>query len=232
MYLFSSFYIPQVLISISSSTPLYQFLDHALADPSNRTKFTLIYANLSPSDILLREELDALQKNHPKTFDIVYVVDKPVQGWSGPTGYINKDLIKKHVPSKDLGEKVKIFICGKPNVWTRLLLKLIVKIRPSCSGCIRCWPESGHEAGPAWWYSQGARLHRGAGNRDINFQRSRITDLDIFASGLQILIDTIESMSRKSEKYHLFVSEPFLLVTRNRRISIICHKHGTPQCRQ
>jgi len=98
----------------SGITPLYQILDHALADPSNRTKFTLIYANISPSDILLRKELDALQKKHPKTFEIVYVLDKPVDGWTGPTGYINKGLIQKHVASKDLGEKVKVFVCGPP----------------------------------------------------------------------------------------------------------------------
>jgi len=98
----------------SGITPLYQLLDHALPDPSNRTKFTLIYANISPTDILLRKELDALQKKYPNTFEIVYVVDKPVDGWAGPTGYINKDLIQKHVASKDLGEKVKIFICGPP----------------------------------------------------------------------------------------------------------------------
>ena len=115
MYESSSFYIFPILIWISSSTPLYQFLDHALSDPSNRTKFTLVYANVSPSDILLRKELDTLQKEHPKTFDIVYIVDKPVEGWTGPTGHINKDLIKKHVASKDLGEKVKVFVCGKPN---------------------------------------------------------------------------------------------------------------------
>jgi len=107
--------LPHFPIShISSSTPLYQFLDHALSDPSNHTKFTLIYANVSPSDILLRAELDKLQNKYPKTFDIVYVVDKPVQGWTGPTGHIDKALIEKHVPSKDLGEKLKVFICGKP----------------------------------------------------------------------------------------------------------------------
>jgi cytochrome-b5 reductase len=98
----------------SGITPFYQLLDHALSDPSNRTKFTLLYANVSPSDIILRKELDALQKKHPKTFEIVYVVDKAADGWSGPTGYINKDLIQKHVASKDLGDKIKIFICGPP----------------------------------------------------------------------------------------------------------------------
>ena len=42
------------------------------------------------------------------------MIDKPVEGWTGPTGYINKDLIQKYVASKDLGAKVKVFVCGKP----------------------------------------------------------------------------------------------------------------------
>jgi len=133
----------------SSSTPLYQFLDHALSDPSNRTKFTLIYANVSPSDILLRTELDTLQNKYPKTFDIVYVVDKPVQGWTGPTGHIDKDLIKKHVPSKDLGEKVKVFICGKTTIRLSWRQNADDIFRSSWSGCVRCWPKGGHEAGSA-----------------------------------------------------------------------------------
>lgn len=42
------------------------------------------------------------------------MVDKPVQGWSGPTGYVNKELIKEHVGPKELGDKIKIFVCGPP----------------------------------------------------------------------------------------------------------------------
>jgi cytochrome-b5 reductase len=30
----------------------------------------------------------------------------------GPTGFINKDLLKEHLAPASLEEKVKIFICG------------------------------------------------------------------------------------------------------------------------
>jgi len=92
---------------------LYQLLTHALSDPTNHTKFTLIYANTSPSDILLCKELDALKQKHPNTLNIVYLVDKPVKGWTGPTGYIDKQILQEHVGPKELGEKVKIFVCGE-----------------------------------------------------------------------------------------------------------------------
>jgi cytochrome-b5 reductase len=98
----------------SGITPLYQLLDHALADPANRTRFTLLYANVSEADILLREELSALELAHPHALRIVHTLDKPPQGWAGASGYIGRELIKAHVPPAELGDKVKVFVCGPP----------------------------------------------------------------------------------------------------------------------
>lgn len=94
------------------STPLYQVLTHALSDKSNKTKFTLIYANVAEKDILLREELDALKAKFPNTFDTVYIIGKATEGWKGSVGRINAEIIKKHVAPANLKEKVKVFICG------------------------------------------------------------------------------------------------------------------------
>lgn len=94
--------------------PMYQVLQHVLADKSNKTKFKLLFANISEVDILLRQELDAMKKKYPNTFDVVYVLDKPSEKWKGPSGYINADLIKQHIAPPSLGEKVKVFVCGPP----------------------------------------------------------------------------------------------------------------------
>lgn len=96
-----------------NSTPLYQILTHALADKNNKTKFKLIYSNVTEKDILLREELDALKAKFPKTLDIVYLLDKPSENWKGPVGFVSTDIVKAHVAPADLKEKVKIFVCGK-----------------------------------------------------------------------------------------------------------------------
>ncbi|KAF9444346.1 ferredoxin reductase-like protein [Macrolepiota fuliginosa MF-IS2] len=98
----------------SGITPLYQLLTHALQSPTDKTKFTLLFSNVTEKDILLRQELDALKKQYGDKFDLVYLVDKPSEGWSGPSGFINADIIKKYVGSPDLKEKVKIFVCGPP----------------------------------------------------------------------------------------------------------------------
>ncbi|KAF9056048.1 NADH-cytochrome b5 reductase [Panaeolus papilionaceus] len=98
----------------SGITPLYQIVTHALAGKGNKTKFKLIYSNVTEKDILLREELDTLKKKYPNTFDVVYLLDNPSEGWTGPTGYVNADIIKKHVGPADLKEKIKVFVCGPP----------------------------------------------------------------------------------------------------------------------
>ncbi|KAI0789400.1 cytochrome-b5 reductase [Abortiporus biennis] len=98
----------------SGITPMYQVLTAALSDPANTTKYTLIFANTTPADILLKSEFDDLVKKHPNTFKVVYTVDKPDPTWVGTTGYVNKDLIKAHIAGPEKGEKVKVLICGPP----------------------------------------------------------------------------------------------------------------------
>ncbi|KAL7284920.1 hypothetical protein ACG7TL_000008 [Trametes sanguinea] len=98
----------------SGITPMYQILEHALKDPSNKTRFTLIFANVTEKDILLKEEFDALKAKYPGTFDVVYTVDQASPDWKGPVGFVNRELVSQHLPPPTLGEKAKIFVCGPP----------------------------------------------------------------------------------------------------------------------
>ncbi|KAI0931100.1 hypothetical protein AcW1_001413 [Taiwanofungus camphoratus] len=98
----------------SGITPMYQILKYALTDPSNKTKFTLIFANITEKDILLREEFEQMKKEHPDKFNIVYTVDKADASWKGYKGYVNNEMIKQHIAPPQLGNKVKIFVCGPP----------------------------------------------------------------------------------------------------------------------
>jgi len=110
---------------------MYQILIHALPKPENKTKFKLIFANVSEKDILLKEELDALKKKYPQTFDVVYTVDAAAPGWNGEgcdaildrsgadagpegsVGYITPELIKQNIAPPSLDNKVKVFVCGE-----------------------------------------------------------------------------------------------------------------------
>ncbi|KAF9484116.1 NADH-cytochrome b5 reductase [Pholiota conissans] len=92
--------------------PFYQVLTYALGNKENKTKFKLIFSNITEKDILLREELDALKAQFPETFDIVYLVDQPSEQWTGPSGYITAEHIKKYVGAPLTN--IKIFVCGPP----------------------------------------------------------------------------------------------------------------------
>lgn len=97
-------------------TPMLQVIDAALADPSDKTEISLIFANESDSDIILKEKIDHLAATH-KNFKVFYVVSKPwLSGWFwwGGVGYITKDMIKQHLPPPDKDNL--IMVCGPPGM--------------------------------------------------------------------------------------------------------------------
>lgn len=93
-------------------TPMLQILDAILADPASKTKFSLLFGNVSEADILLRERLDKLAAAHPERLRITYIVDKPGWFWSGESGYITKSLLEKTMPAP--GPDRKVLVCGPP----------------------------------------------------------------------------------------------------------------------
>ena len=53
--------------------------------PLDRTKVDLIFANVNPDDILLKEDLDRLAREDAD-FNVYYVLNNPPEGWSGGVG--------------------------------------------------------------------------------------------------------------------------------------------------
>ena len=53
-------------------TPIYQVLQAALKNEDN-THHSLVFGNRTVSDILLRDELEALAEAHPDNFDSLYL---------------------------------------------------------------------------------------------------------------------------------------------------------------
>ncbi|KAH8879109.1 NADH-cytochrome b5 reductase 1 [Thozetella sp. PMI_491] len=77
----------------------------------DRTEVDLIFANVTPSDILLKEDLDALA-SEDKGFRVHYTLDKPEDGWTGEKGFVTPEMITKYLPKP--ADDVKILLCGPP----------------------------------------------------------------------------------------------------------------------
>ncbi|XP_024538193.1 NADH-cytochrome b5 reductase-like protein isoform X2 [Selaginella moellendorffii] len=98
-------------------TPMFQVLNEILKNPEDKTQVSLIYANLTPDDILLKNELDKLSEKHPN-FKVFYVVDKPTRYWGGGSGFITKDILVKGLPPPSDGNL--IMVCGPPGLMNHI----------------------------------------------------------------------------------------------------------------
>ena len=86
-------------------------------------KITLLYGNLTENDIVFRKELTEMQKRN-KNLKVVFTLDQPSEEWTGHTGYINVDMVKKEVP--DYMKRV-FYTCGPPGM-IRAMVKLLEEI--------------------------------------------------------------------------------------------------------
>ncbi|GAA5864114.1 hypothetical protein JCM1840_000706 [Sporobolomyces johnsonii] len=93
-------------------TPMLQIIRAALKNPRDKTQLSLIYANVSHEDILLKAELDRLASEHPEQFKVYYVLNQPPEGWTGGVGFVNSEMIGKHLPAH--ADDSKMLLCGPP----------------------------------------------------------------------------------------------------------------------
>ncbi|KAH6897015.1 hypothetical protein B0T10DRAFT_475752 [Thelonectria olida] len=94
-------------------TPMLQVM-RAIArgrEAGDKTEVDLIFANVTPQDILLMEDLDSLAAKD-SGIRVHYVLDKPPEGWTGGVGYVTGDMITKWLPAP--ADDVKILLCGPP----------------------------------------------------------------------------------------------------------------------
>ncbi|ODA82812.1 hypothetical protein RJ55_01321 [Drechmeria coniospora] len=94
-------------------TPMLQIIRAIIRGRADgdRTEVDLIFANVSPQDILLKEDLDALSAED-SGIRVHYVLDNPPEGWTGGVGYVTADMITKWLPKP--ADDVKILLCGPP----------------------------------------------------------------------------------------------------------------------
>lgn len=93
-------------------TPMLQIIQAVMKDPKDDTVCYLLFANQTEKDILLRPELEEIMANHSTRFKLWYTVDRAPDGWEYSQGFINEDMVRKHLPSP--GNETLILMCGPP----------------------------------------------------------------------------------------------------------------------
>ncbi|XP_043800762.1 NADH-cytochrome b5 reductase 2 isoform X1 [Apis laboriosa] len=93
-------------------TPMLQLIRAIIKDSTDETQTSLLFANQTEKDILLRDELDDIAKNYPNKLKLWYTLDTSSENWQYSTGHINADMIKDHMfpPSSD----TMVLMCGPP----------------------------------------------------------------------------------------------------------------------
>jgi cytochrome-b5 reductase len=103
-------------------TPIYSLTNSILKNPDDKTRIDLVWGVNGVRDIVLRDELEALQKQHPDRLRVTYCVSG-----SGDTqldamykkGYITQAVLQEVVNRYDTGnwgdvKGKKVFLCGPP----------------------------------------------------------------------------------------------------------------------
>ena len=98
----------------SGITPIYQLIRTVIRNPADKTKLTLVYANNTEEDILLKSEFDGLERIYPDQFKVVYTVSKPSTDGPFHKGYVTKQILEGVMADAKGGDKIKVLVSGPP----------------------------------------------------------------------------------------------------------------------
>src|SRR5262249_31659959 len=68
----------------------------------------LFYGSKDWESVTFREEIDELGKR--MRLHVVHVLENPHDGWDGERGFIDTDLLRRHLPPRH--ERLQYFVCG------------------------------------------------------------------------------------------------------------------------
>ncbi|CAN5846423.1 FAD-binding oxidoreductase [soil metagenome] len=88
-------------------TPFMSML-RTMAERRDKRPVLLLYGDKAWDAIAFREEIEALRDR--LALDVVFVLEEVHDGWEGETGFIDADMIRRHLPEE--GIERLYFVCG------------------------------------------------------------------------------------------------------------------------
>jgi predicted ferric reductase len=92
-------------------TPIMSML-RTLAERGESRPLLLFYANRDWESVTFREELEGLKTK--LNLEIVHVLEKPHDGWTGEQGYLTQAVLERHLPREWNRNAIEVFVCGPP----------------------------------------------------------------------------------------------------------------------
>jgi glycine betaine catabolism B len=88
-------------------TPFFSIIKYC-RDSKLGTSIVLFYGARNQNEIAFKKELDEMQGENPN-LKVIYILNEPLVGWAGKTGFVSADLLRKEVP--DYKDRV-FYACG------------------------------------------------------------------------------------------------------------------------
>jgi predicted ferric reductase len=89
-------------------TPMYSML-LTMREREDIRPVTLLYASATWDDVVFRDELAELAESMPN-LRVVHVLGQPPEGWTGESGRITPDILRRNLPTQY--RRYEYLICG------------------------------------------------------------------------------------------------------------------------
>ncbi|CAG9325512.1 unnamed protein product [Blepharisma stoltei] len=100
----------------SGITPCFQLIQYII-DNNEDVNLSLIYANRTENDILLRDKLDEYAQTGKLTLH--YTLDTPSETWKYGRGFVTREMLERYLPAPS--SDTLIFFCG-PDPMNKMLI--------------------------------------------------------------------------------------------------------------
>ena len=96
----------------SGITPIWAVLRAVMKDKGDATGCLVLDGNRMEGDILLRDELEEVEREGDGRCRVVHTLSRPGEGWTGRTGRMDRELFEKEVGKPPAERDVMVLICG------------------------------------------------------------------------------------------------------------------------
>jgi ferredoxin-NADP reductase len=91
-------------------TPVLSIL-RTFADRNERRRIVLFYGGPTMDELAFLDELRDLESR--LALEVVPVPENPPDGWEGESGFVDADLLARHLPDHGV-QRWQCFVCGPP----------------------------------------------------------------------------------------------------------------------